>query len=142
MREALQLAEQAAMVNEVPVGAVLVRNDEIIGQGYNQCIALNDCSAHAEIMALRDAGANTKDYRFNDCTLYCTLEPCTMCAGALLHARIARCVYAAEDPAAGAAGSVLDVLDMPEFNHQVQINRGVLAEPAATLLQEFFKVKR
>ena len=142
MRQALTLARQAAEAGEVPVGAVLVRDNAIIGRGFNQSIALADCSAHAEIQALRDAGRSTGEYRYPEATLYCTLEPCAMCAGALVHARIARLVYAVKDTKTGAAGSVLDLLEVPEFNHRVLGSCGVLADESAQLLTEFFRAKR
>ncbi|MEM7081265.1 MAG: tRNA adenosine(34) deaminase TadA [Pseudomonadota bacterium] len=142
MREALRLAEHAAREGEIPVGAVLVMDNTIVGRGANQTIALNDCTAHAEIMALRDAGARLNQHRFADATLYCTLEPCAMCAGAMLHARIARLVIAADDPKAGAAGSVLDVLDLPALNHRVLLSSGLMEEEASALLTTFFARRR
>ena len=142
MQEALTLAEQAAGRGEVPVGAVLVNDGVIIGRGHNQTIDLHDCSAHAEIVALRDAGARTGRHRFPEATLYCTLEPCAMCAGAMLHARIERLVFAVDDPRAGAAGSVLDVLDHPALNHRVLFSTGVLEDEAGALLKRFFADRR
>lgn len=142
MQEALALAATASRNGEVPVGAVLVQNGKVIGAGYNQTIALNDCSAHAEVVALREAGAATGQHRFVDSTLYCTLEPCAMCAGAMLHARVSRLVFAADDPKAGAAGSVLDLLDHPRLNHRVLLSSGLLEREATELLQTFFQKRR
>ncbi len=142
MQEALVLAQQASDRGEVPVGALLVIDGAIVGRGFNQTIALHDCSAHAEILALRDAGAQTGNHRFPGATLYCTLEPCTMCAGAMLHARIERLVYAVDDPKAGAAGSVLDVVDHSALNHRVLVSSGVCESEASGLLKTFFKSRR
>lgn len=142
MTRALELARQAAMKDEVPVGAVLVQNNAEIGIGHNQTLARHDCTAHAEIIALRDAGQRLQDYRFPEATLYTTLEPCAMCAGALLHARIKRVVYAAADSKAGAIGSVLDLSDVVELNHRLLVNSGLMADAAAALLKEFFTKKR
>jgi tRNA(adenine34) deaminase len=145
MQHALGLAKQAALQGEVPVGAVLVKDDEVIAEAYNQPIALNDPSAHAEIQVLRKAGEQLKNYRLLDCTLYVTLEPCLMCVGAMVHARIKRLVFGAFDPKTGACGSVWSVLG-PEknnsLNHQISIEGGVLAEEAGALLREFFKNRR
>lgn len=142
MQRALQLAEQAEAAGEVPVGAVLVCQDVIIGEGWNQPIGLNDPTAHAEIMALRAAALRRGNYRLNDCTLYVTLEPCPMCAGAIVNARVKRVVFAAHDERAGAAGSVLQVLRHPQLNHICQVQSGVLMESAQTMLQRFFVHKR
>ncbi len=143
MRRALELARHAqATHTEVPVGAVLVRDDQIIGEGCNRSISTHDPSAHAEIAALRDAGQRVGNYRFPDSTLYVTLEPCVMCAGAIVHARVARVVFAATDPKTGAAGSVFDTLISPLHNHRVIVSSGLCAEEAATLLREFFRQRR
>ena len=142
MQQALALAEKAAAAGEVPVGAVLVRNGEKIAEGWNQPIALNDPTAHAEIVTLRAAAQALGNYRLNDCTLYVTLEPCPMCAGALVHARVKRVVYATTDEKAGAAGSVLQVLRHPQLNHLCQVTAGVLADDAKEQLTAFFQQKR
>jgi tRNA(adenine34) deaminase len=142
MRYALQLAQQAALQGEVPVGAVLVQDDNILGEGWNQPISLNDPSAHAEMLAMRAAGQTAANYRLPNTTLYVTLEPCSMCAGAMIHARIARVVFGAYDPKTGAAGSLFSVLNDPRHNHQVQISGGVLAEECAELLRTFFRERR
>ena len=142
MRRALDLAARAEEAGEVPVGAVIVRDDEIIGEGFNRPIGLNDPSAHAEILALREAGHETENYRLPGSTLYVTLEPCPMCAGAMVHARVGRLVYGAGDPKSGAAGSVLDVVRAPALNHQVEVTGGVLAGDCGQLLREFFRERR
>lgn len=142
MQQALALARHAANAGEVPVGAVLVRNGEKIAEGWNQPISLNDPTAHAEIVTLRAAAQTLGNYRLNDCTLYVTLEPCPMCAGALVHARVKRVVFATADDKAGAAGSVLQVLRHPQLNHLCQVTAGVLAEPAKAQLTEFFATRR
>lgn len=142
MAHALTLAEHAAEQGEVPVGAVVVSNGEIIGEGWNQVIALHDPTAHAEVQAVRAACAKTGNYRLSNATLYVTLEPCAMCAGTLVHARVKRVVFAATDPRAGAAGSVLSVLDNPQLNHRCQVESGLQAEKAAALLTDFFQSKR
>lgn len=142
MDRALQLARAAEAAGEVPVGAVLVANDCETGIGWNRNIALNDPSAHAEIIALRDAGARMGNYRFPGATLYVTLEPCAMCAMALVHARVARVVYGASDPKTGAAGSVFDILLSERHNHRIVAEAGVLAEDAAELLHRFFRARR
>lgn len=142
MRRALDLAERAEHDGEVPVGAVLVRDNELIGAGWNRPIAACDPTAHAEIQALRNAGTTTGQYRFVGATLYATLEPCTMCAGALIHARIERLVFGATDPKAGAAGSVHDVFSLDALNHRVAVDGGVLWEQSAKLLTSFFKSRR
>ena len=142
MRYALQLAQQAALQGEVPVGAVLVQDDNILGEGWNQPISLNDPSAHAEMLAMRAAGQTAANYRLPNTTLYVTLEPCCMCAGAMIHARIARVVFGAYDPKTGAAGSLFSVLNDPRHNHHVQISGGVLAEECAELLRTFFRERR
>ncbi len=142
MREALTLAAYAGVRGEVPVGAVLVRNGEIIGRGFNQPITSNDPTSHAEIVALRDAGSTCKNYRLPDSTLYVTLEPCVMCVGALMHARVARVVFGAAEPKTGACGSVLDLTREPRLNHHAVFMGGVLALESATLLKEFFAARR
>jgi tRNA(adenine34) deaminase len=143
MGQALALARQAETeYGEVPVGAVLVLDGRLAGAGCNRNISLNDPSAHAEIQALRDAGARLGNYRFPGATLYVTLEPCAMCAMALVHARVARVVYGATDPKTGAAGSVFDTLVSERHNHRIAVQGGVLAEEAGTLLRDFFRRRR
>ncbi|HEX7815209.1 tRNA adenosine(34) deaminase TadA [Dyella sp.] len=143
MRRALQLAAHARDAeNEVPVGAVLVLDGQIIGLGWNRNITLHDPTAHAEIQALRAAGERLANYRMIGATLYVTLEPCAMCSMALVHARIARVVYAATDPKTGAAGSVFDTLISERHNHRVQVHGGLLADEASTMLREFFRSRR
>ncbi|MGA8278517.1 MAG: tRNA adenosine(34) deaminase TadA [Rhodanobacteraceae bacterium] len=143
MTQALTLAQRAQTGDgEVPVGALLVRGGQVIGEGWNRNISRNDPSAHAEIEALRDAGARLQNYRFPGATLYATLEPCAMCAGAIVHARVARVVFATDDPKAGAAGSVFDILTSDRHNHRVLVTRGVLAEGSADLLRSFFRSRR
>jgi tRNA(Arg) A34 adenosine deaminase TadA len=143
MRHALQLAAHARDAeNEVPVGAVLVHEGAVAGLGWNRNITLNDPSAHAEIMALRAAGEKLSNYRMPGATLYVTLEPCAMCAMALVHARIGRVVYAATDPKTGAAGSVFDTLVSDRHNHRVVVEGGLLAEESSAMLREFFRARR
>src|SRR5580765_1262910 len=143
MRRALELAAHARDAHEeVPVGAVLVRDGAIIGEGWNRSISGNDATAHAEIVALRDAGAREGNYRLPRSTLYVTLEPCVMCAGAIVHARVERVVYAATDPKTGAAGSVFDTLVSPLHNHRVAVSGGLLGEEAGAMLREFFRQRR
>lgn len=142
MQYALRLAEQAASVDEVPVGAVLVHDNKAIGEGYNQPIALSDPTAHAEIIALRTAGSTLGNYRLPGSTLYVTLEPCSMCAGAMLHARIERLVFGATDPKTGVVGGVMNLFEVHQWNHQIACTSGVLEEPCRKLLQSFFKEKR
>ena len=142
MRQALKLAETAFAEDEVPVGAVIVRNDKIIAKGYNQRETLNDPTAHAEMIAITSAAAAIGDWRLNDCTLYVTLEPCVMCAGAIVLARLERVVYAADDPKAGAVRSLYNILEDTRLNHQPTITAGVLAEQSSTLLREFFQRQR
>jgi tRNA(adenine34) deaminase len=143
MRHALALAEEAAAAGEVPVGAVLVLNGEAVGEGWNRPIAAHDPSAHAEILALRSAGARLRNYRLPGTTLYITLEPCVMCAGAAVHARVERVVYGTPDPKGGACGSVFDLLPSDSrFNHRIECLGGVLAEPCAELLRGFFRQRR
>ena len=142
MQRALELARQAERMGEVPVGAVLVFNNECVAEAWNQPIAAHDPSAHAEILTLRQAGQKFGNYRLGDTTLYVTLEPCVMCAGAIIHARIARVVFGAADPSAGAGGSVFQILDTDILNHRVRITGGVLEDPCTEILQEFFKKRR
>ena len=142
MQHAVRLASRARDEGEVPVGAVVVREGEIIGEGWNRPIAAHDATAHAEIQALRAAGIALGNYRTNGCTLYVTLEPCAMCAGAMVHARIERLVYGAPDPKTGAAGSVFDIVRAPALNHQLVVEAGVMAEDCAGLLREFFRQRR
>jgi tRNA(Arg) A34 adenosine deaminase TadA len=142
MREALELARLAAARGEVPVGAVVVREGEVIGRGSNAPISSRDPTAHAEIAALRDAARALENYRLGGCTLYVTLEPCAMCAGAIMHARIARLVFGAADPKTGACGSVVDLFAERRLNHHAEVERGVLATEAGALLSEFFAARR
>lgn len=142
MREALRLAAEGAGRGEVPVGAVVVKEGTIVGCGYNAPISENDPSAHAEIRALRDASQNLRNYRLEGCSLYVTLEPCVMCAGAIMHARIARLVYGASDPKTGACGSVVDLFSEAKLNHHATVTGGVLAVEAGRLLSEFFAARR
>ena len=142
MRLALELAHRAEQAGEVPVGAIVVREDLVIATGWNQPILGSDPTAHAEIEALRAAAAAVGNYRLPGCTLYVTLEPCPMCAGAIVHARIGRLVYGASDPRAGAAGSVFNIVQAPELNHRVVVAGGVLAADCGELLQEFFRSRR
>lgn len=143
MRRALELAAIGEQAGEVPVGAVLVKDGEILGEGWNQPIGGNDPSAHAEIVALRDAASRLNNYRLTGTTLYVTLEPCPMCAGAIIHARVACVVYGTRDPKGGAAGSVFDLLPSDQrFNHRVEVEGGVLAEQCAEQLRAFFRTRR
>lgn len=142
MREALAEARAAADAGEIPVGAVAVYQDKIIAHGQNRVLRDVDPTAHAEIVAMRAAAKVLNNYRLTGCELYVTLEPCAMCAGAIVHARLARLVYAAADPKAGAAGTVLEVLNHPRLNHQMTVTPGVLAEESAALLREFFRQRR
>jgi tRNA(adenine34) deaminase len=142
MSAALTLARRAAAAGEVPVGAVVVRGEEVIGEGWNYPIAANDPTAHAEIVALRAAAVHAGNYRLQDCTLYVTLEPCVMCMGALLTARVARLVFGAWDPKAGACGSILDLSREPRLTHRVDVFGGVCSEECAALLKEFFERRR
>lgn len=143
MHRALVLARKAEAAGEVPVGALLVRRGEVIGEGWNRPIGTHDPSAHAEIVALRDAATRQRNYRLPGSTLYVTLEPCPMCAGAIVHARVDRVVFAATDPRAGAAGSVFDLLPSDSrFNHRVACEGGLLAQESAELLRSFFRARR
>lgn len=142
MRRALALAACAEAEGEVPVGAVLVAGDEVIAEGWNRCITLSDPAGHAEIIALRAAGQARGNYRLPGTTLYVTLEPCPMCAGAMVHARITRLVFGAADPKTGAAGSVFDLVQAPELNHRVEVTPGVLGEECSAMLRAFFQARR
>ena len=143
MRLALDQARAAEAAGEVPVGAIIVSSSgEVIGAGNNQVLRTNDPTAHAEIVALRAAGHALNNYRLLGCTLFCTLEPCAMCAGAILHARIQRLVFAAHDPKAGACGSVLSVMNHPALNHSAEVTEGVLAEECSSMLTKFFRARR
>jgi len=142
MEEALRAARRALEAGDVPVGAVVVHAGEIIGRGWNRNINDSDPTAHAEIIALRQAGTNLGNHRLGDCELFATVEPCPMCAGALVHARIKRLVYGADDPKAGAVHSVMEVLNHPQLNHRMDVRGGVLAGRCAELLQSFFRGRR
>ncbi len=142
MRRALDLAERAATLDEVPVGAVVVCNDHIVGEGWNCPISSADPTAHAEIMALRDACKRMDNYRLVDCTLYVTIEPCTMCFGAIVHARVSRVVFGAREPKAGVLCSHDDVINAPIYNHRFEIEGGVLEEACAGVMQAFFQRRR
>jgi len=142
MRRALALAGKAREAGEVPVGAVVVVDGEIVGEGWNHPVGSHDPTAHAEMQAIREAGHRIGNYRLVGANLYVTLEPCAMCAGAMVHARIARLVYGAADPKTGAAGSVFDIVRSPLLNHQVRVDGGVMAEECGDLLREFFRSRR
>ena len=142
MTHAIKLAEHAESIDEVPVGAVIVKDNKIISEGWNQPITSNDPTAHAEVIALRAASQAVENYRLVDTTLYVTLEPCAMCAGALIHARVKRVVFGATDPRTGAAGSMFNILNTSKLNHTIEIEQGVLENECAHLLKEFFKKKR
>lgn len=142
MREALALAHEAARHGEVPVGAIVVAEGVVIGRGFNQPISASDPTAHAEVMALRDAARHMENYRLPDCTLYVTLEPCVMCVGALLHARVAHVVFGAPEPKTGACGSVVNLPLDPKLNHHARFTGGVLAEECSTVLKDFFAARR
>jgi tRNA(adenine34) deaminase len=142
MRYALQLADNAQQQGEVPVGAVLVKDNQIIGEGWNQSISLHDPSAHAEMMAIRDAGKNLLNYRLVGSCLYVTLEPCAMCAGLLIHSRIERLVFGASDLKTGAVGSLYDLLGDLRMNHQVEVKGGVMQQECGNKLSLFFKLRR
>ncbi len=142
MKHALALAARAEAEGEVPVGAVVVRGDELLGEGWNRPVALKDPTAHAEILALREAAQKTGDYRLGGATLYVTLEPCPMCAAAIAHARIARLVFGAWDPRQGAAGSVFNIVTARELNHRVDSFGGVLSEECGAMLRNFFATRR
>ncbi|WP_151995820.1 tRNA adenosine(34) deaminase TadA [Buttiauxella massiliensis] len=142
MRHALTLARRAWEEGEVPVGAVLVHNNQVIGEGWNRSIGRHDPTAHAEIMALRQGGLVLQNYRLLETTLYVTLEPCVMCAGAMVHGRIGNLVFGARDAKTGAIGSLMDVVGHPGMNHQVMVTEGVLAEECSAMLSDFFRVRR
>lgn len=142
MQYALLLADKAEQSGEIPVGAVLVKDGVMLGEGWNQSIQLNDPSAHAEMIAIRQAAAKIGNYRLIDCTLYVTLEPCAMCAGLLVHSRVKRLVFGAKDAKTGAAGSVLDIVRHPVLNHQLDVLDGPLAQQCADKLSEFFRRRR
>ncbi len=142
MREALALAREAGAAGEVPVGAVVVKEGTVIGRGYNRPVSTQDPTAHAEVIALRDASGRLGNYRLAGCALYVTLEPCAMCAGAIMHARIERLVYGAADPKSGACGSIIDLFSEGRLNHHAGVARGVLAEEAGKLLKDFFSGRR
>ena len=142
MEEALRSAQRAIEAGEVPVGAIVVHENRIVGRGWNRNLADDDPTAHAEIVALREAGLTLGNHRLGDCELFATIEPCAMCAGALVQARIRRLVYGADDPKAGAVRSVLAVINHPKLNHQMAVRGGVLAGRSAEILQEFFRKRR
>jgi tRNA(adenine34) deaminase len=142
MQQAIEQANRAALAGEVPVGAVLVRDGEVIATGFNQPITRHDPSAHAEMQVLRQAALSEKNYRLPGSTLYVTLEPCVMCSGAILHARVERVVFGAHDPKTGAAGSVLDVFSSKQINHQTSVQGGVMSDECGQLLRDFFRERR
>ena len=142
MAKALQLAEQAGAIGEVPVGAILVKDGEIVGEGFNQPISGCDPTAHAEIVAMRNAAKNLNNYRLNDCDLYVTIEPCTMCVGAMVHGRIRRVLFGALEPRAGALQSQLQLMDQSHYNHSIEWQGGVLAQQCGDLISSFFRRKR
>ncbi len=142
MSRALNLACEAADLGEVPVGAVLVRQDTVIGEGFNAPVSSHDATSHAEIRAIRDAGQRSQNYRIPGSTLYVTLEPCTLCFGACIHARIERIVYAAKEPRAGVLGSQIRLQDMDFYNHRIVVEEGLCAEESARLLRRFFQLRR
>ncbi len=142
MQRAFGLAQKAKEHDEVPVGAVIVYENRIIGEGWNQPISSNDSTAHAEIIALRDAGKNIGNYRLPNATMYVTLEPCAMCAGAIVHARLSKLIFAVADPKTGACGSIFNLLQIEEFNHKVEIDKGIMEDECRLLIQTFFKEKR
>ena len=142
MREALRQARRAFAADEVPVGAVIVREGEIIARAWNQVEMLKDATAHAEMLAITQAEAAVEDWRLNDCDLYVTKEPCPMCAGAIVHARLRRVIFGCPDPKCGGAGGLLNILQMPELNHRSEITSGVLADECLSLIREFFRARR
>ena len=142
MSTAIDLAKQAGERGEVPIGAVLILDDKIIGKGRNQSVELNDPSAHAEIQALREGGSKIGNYRLNGSKIYVTIEPCTMCVGALIHARIAKLIFGAREPKSGAASSANDILRQNSFNHRFKILEGILEDECSELMRNFFKARR
>ncbi len=142
MEKALELARKAEQAGEVPVGAVLVKDDRLIAEGWNQPISSHDASSHAEIMAMRAAGKKLNNYRLIDTTMYITLEPCSMCVGAMIHARVSKVVYGAAEPRTGALGGAFNLLDANQHNHIFDVESGVLAEESKILLQDFFQSRR
>jgi len=142
MEHALRAAHRAWDIGEVPVGAIVVCSGTIVGEGWNRNLADSDPTAHAEVVALRQAGKNVGNHRLGNCELFVTIEPCAMCAGAMVHARLKRLIYGADDPKAGAVQSVLQVLNHPALNHRMEVRGGILAGKCAELLQEFFKKRR
>src|SRR3954463_6142483 len=142
MREALRAAQRALELGEVPVGAVVIHEGNVVGRGFNRNLADSDPTAHAEVVALREAGAALGNHRLGDCDLFVTIEPCAMCAGAMVHARIERLVYGSDDAKAGAVSSAIQVLNHPQMNHKIEVRSGVLAGRSAELLQTFFKSRR
>jgi tRNA(adenine34) deaminase len=142
MEEALRAGQRALEAGEVPIGAVVVCGGRLVGLGWNRNLGASDPTAHAEIVALREAGAAVGNHRLGDCELFATIEPCAMCAGAIVHARLKRLVYGADDPKAGAVHSVMQVLNHPQLNHRIEVRAGVLAGRSAELLQEFFRKRR
>jgi tRNA(adenine34) deaminase len=142
MQLALDLAKQAALLGEVPVGAIVVKDNVVIGRGGNAPIGLNDPTAHAEIMAMREAATYLGNYRLVDCALYVTLEPCAMCSGAMQHGRIAKLIYGASDPKTGACGSVINLMGEPKLNHHTEVIGGILAEECGAVLSAFFRQRR
>jgi tRNA(adenine34) deaminase len=142
MEEALRCAQRALEAGEVPVGAIVICEGKIVGRGWNRNISQSDPTAHAEIVALREAGSSMGNHRLGDCELFATIEPCAMCSGAVVHARIKRLVYGADDPKAGAIRSVMKVLNHPALNHRIDVRSGVLAGKSSEILQEFFRKRR
>ena len=142
MRQALEQARRAAACGEVPVGAVVVKDGQVIGRGHNSPLSAQDPTAHAEVLALREAARTLGNYRLEGCTLYVTLEPCQMCSGAIVQSRMTRVVVGCMNPKAGCAGSILNLLDMPEFNHQVELTTGVMEEECSQMMKSFFKELR
>ena len=142
MEQALRSAQRALEAGEVPVGAVVVHQGRVVGQGWNRNLSDSDPSAHAEIIALREAGKNLGNHRLGGCELFVTIEPCAMCAGAMMHARLQRLIYGADDPKAGAVHSVMQVVNHPQLNHRLEVRGGILAGRSAELLQEFFRKRR
>jgi len=142
MEEALRCAQRALQIGEVPIGAVVVCSGKMVGRGWNRNISASDPTAHAEVMALREAGILVGNHRLVDCDLFATIEPCAMCAGAMVHARVRRLVYGADDPKAGAVHSIMQVLNHAALNHKIDVRGGVLAGRCADILQEFFRSRR